>query len=156
MKANNVIWWDIPNGDYLFHDNKSLANSFASEYSTWLRCDVYKDHKSKIILEQHIAKLNEKGYIGDILENIFRDHTSLKYTFAKQLNLYEMLSAECFTPIDAIGRAAINLLSSAQINFIVYRKHYFKMKKLEIDFVVFHIDNVIRCYEDVVKHKIIS
>lgn len=60
----------------------------------------------------------------DILYELFNEHVTINYDFAKSLNMFDVIQSTCLIPNTEIGRALIDFVGISDLSFIFYMRSY--------------------------------
>ena len=106
------------------------------------------------LLEEIRIKENKK-HIGEFLLDKLHNQLTLKCKFAKKLNLFDIVSANCFKSKDKMsGYAYLDFLSETEFKFLLFMKNYIDIKKVELQFIVLTESDYIGDYLMIINGKI--
>jgi len=72
----------------------------------------------------------------DDLLDLFKETVKLDFDFARELKLFDVVEANCFTISSKIGDSFIEILKEEHMVFIVTRRNWISKNKLELYFEV--------------------
>jgi hypothetical protein len=71
---------------------------------------------------------------------LFREHITMDFELAKNLNLYDVISFNCFYPETRIGKGLIDLIEYGEFVFILHRKFWNGTRDLTLNLESVHQD----------------
>ena len=148
-----MFCWSHDDGKYLLNGD-CFENELLRQFKECLEYNAYNGDDWVITLNNHLKQEKGSMHEQDILNAIFIEKISLDFDFAEKLNLYDVLSIDCFTETSKLGSAIRELCSVANSTFIVSKKHYTSKEVIRIDFEVCHFDNVNECHKALIKQQL--
>lgn len=143
MKKVDIFCWASGDGKFLSIGD-CFEEALLKEFETL--SDFFKKEKWYIVLSEHL-KTKGSLHAQDFFGEKFREKISLDFKFAKGLNLFDIVDAECFTADGELGMAIIQLCVMSDMRFIVSRKYYLTKETVKIDFEVCHTDSDYECHK---------
>ncbi len=110
----------------------------------------HADNEGLKLLFKKLEELEGTHHQQDILDNLFNDHVTINFEFAKQLKLYDILNADCFFSETDIGKALVWLMRTADFRFVLYMRNWSATNEITVEFEITHSD-----YEREVHSKLI-
>jgi len=98
-----------------------------------------KENQHFKLLSAKLKKRPNSDYTPkDELEILFSENIFIDFEFAKRLQLFEIISADCFFSRNDIGEALIFLMSDniCNLRFILYEKHWETTDEISLYFEV--------------------
>jgi len=137
---NNVTIWFLAHND---GENLYRGNCFENALLEELEYTKkhFADDKDFKLLFATLKELKRpRHHPQDILHDLFREHVTIDFEFAKQLKLYDIINPNCFCSETEIGKALISLIDIADLRFILYMRNWSATNEISIDFEVTHCD----------------
>lgn len=125
------------NGEDLFRGNsfESALLEELEEMKTY-----FSDKKYVKILSEKLNELKGLQHPQKTLNSIFKNDLSLDFEFARQLKLYDVISANCFVSETEIGKALIEHIRYSDLYFILHDRFWSRTDIIEVEFDVAHAD----------------
>jgi hypothetical protein len=159
MKNVKVCLWVLEDGKWLsreksfeellqksFFDYESKNEKWYISLSKLLRKTQKEDVK-----RYPNQDCDKEEHYGDMLTTLFNE-LSMNYDFAKDLNLFDIVSADYFIGEHFLVEAFEYFLYYHR--FIVFQKSYQEQETIKICFQVCHEDYVFSCHQAVMRHEI--
>lgn len=153
MKKTVTFCYASNQGEFL-NDGECFETALLNEFEWASKTKWRKQYEWLHLLIKYFDARKGKNQDEVILSRLFSDKMLLDYNFAKTLNLFDVLTAECFTGIGELGRAMRRFCINSELQFIVTRKTYRGIRFLEIELEVCSEDYLRDCLKALITQSI--
>lgn len=129
--------------DYYLHDSDHcMTDALVKKLESFKK---YHPKEAAVLYKAQIGK-----HLEDTLYNIANDDLTIDFEFAKNLKLFDTLSVRCLKSDTKEGKCLIELIYSADLRFMVYKREWSDINTIELYLPVCHTDYEHRLHIDLI------